>query len=130
MIHIGTKPLRLELLFGAVKKWDSSKLPRQFTNFYFDEAGLLFKDLPRYRNTNVEMSLVWAHVNEIKVSKRFVKIYLKPRDQWLGEYPTYLIPFGPCPKKMIFRFSGSSNSRSLFLEQVELHQVPVNFLES
>jgi hypothetical protein len=130
MIHIGTKPLRLELFFSTGKKWDSSKLPRQFTSFYFDEAGLLFKDLPRFRKTNVEMPLDWAHINEIRVENRFVKIYLKPRDQWMGEYPPYLIPFGPCPKKMIFRFSGSLNSRRLFLELLELHQVPVNFSAS
>lgn len=110
---IGKKPLALEFIFGPVKNWDSRGISKQFNLCYLADTVFVFKDLSSYRNRDVELQLEPINVKQIILAKRFFKLDLVARDKWTGAYPEFMVPFGPCPKKMIFRYHNSNQSRAL-----------------
>lgn len=127
MSLLGKKPFRLELLLGFPKNWDTRKLEFQFDTCFILENRLILKSLPHQFKHNVEITLEWENLREVVLSKRFFKLRLQTRDQWIGDYPTVLVPFGFCPKKMIFRFTKEESVRAIFIKELEAHGVMIQY---
>lgn len=85
---IGKKPLALELIFGAVKTWDSSVITKQFTSCYLADTEMIFSDLSSYRKRDVELHLAPNNVKQLIVAKRFfVTTVPKPPRSFCGCSP-------------------------------------------
>jgi len=128
MRFIGKKPLELELIFGPVKNWDSRGISKQFNLCYLADTVFVFKDLSSYRNRDVELQLEPINVKQIILAKRFFKLELVARDKWTGAYPEFMVPFGPCPKKMIFRYNSAKITPQLLRMFAEEQQITLKEL--
>lgn len=126
--RLGQKPLGLELMFTPFKNWNRLQLSKQFEYCFFEENQLSFSSLRSYRKSDVILQLNPLNIKEVKRSKRFFTVVLKQRDQWTGDYPEFLIPFGPCPKKMIFRLTSQKALEHTFISFLEQHQVVIQFI--
>ncbi len=125
MIQIGKKPLALEFILDSVRNWDKRFLDKQFTFCHLHDEGLVLTDLPSYRKRDSQLDLSAINIKQIIFSKRFFKLELASRDQWSGVYPEFLVPFGPCPKKMIFRFAKQKESAELLRRFALEHQIEI-----
>lgn len=128
MRFIGKKPLELELIFGPVKNWDSRGISKQFNLCCLADTVFVFKDLSSYRNRDVELQLEPINVKQIILAKRFFKLELVARDKWNGAYPEFMVPFGPCPKKMIFRYNSAKITPQLLRMFAEEQQIALKEL--
>ena len=126
---IGKKPLALELIFGAVKTWDSSVITKQFTSCYLADTEMIFSYLSSYRKRDVELHLAPNNVKQLILAKRFFKIELVARDKWVGAYPEFMLPFGPCPKKMIFRYNSAKATPQLLRMFADEQQIALKELD-